>query len=76
MSSGAQVIRKVDGIYCEYRTLGKIYVNVPMKHVHGHSSLKLLTANIESEKTLTVSIDINDICRSTSINDWKPKDQK
>lgn len=67
--SGAQVIRKVDGIYCEYKPLGKIYVKVPVKHVHGHSSLKLLIANIESEKTLPVSIDINDICRSTSISD-------
>lgn len=51
MTSDTQVPRKVDGIYGEYQTLWKIYLNMPVKHVHGNSILKLLTINIESEKS-------------------------
>lgn len=45
MSSGTQVPRKVNGINYEYQTLWKMYVNMPKKHVNGHSIL-----NFEREK--------------------------
>lgn len=46
------------------------------KHVHSSSALEQLTINTESEETLTVSTNVNDTCPSTSIRDWKHKDQK